>query len=261
MQVTTAEIIYPSSDGQPMAESTIQYKLIVKIKEGCESLFKDDPNVFVAADLLWYPVEGRIDISQAPDTMVVFGRPKGDRPSYIQYREDNIGPQVVFEIRSHNDRQTKMNKKLAFYQRHGVEEYYLYDPERNELQGWQRIEGNLEVIEPMEGWISPRLEVRFELGEDGLEIYRPDGEKFLSYAELEEERVLSRQRLQQESQRAEQESQRAEQAEQKVKQESQRAEQANQRAEQAEQKAKQADQIAQRLAMRLRELNIDPDSI
>ena len=53
MQVTTQEIIYPSSDGQPMAESTIQYELIVKIKEGCESLFKDDPNVFVAADLLW----------------------------------------------------------------------------------------------------------------------------------------------------------------------------------------------------------------
>ncbi|MEG3864172.1 MULTISPECIES: Uma2 family endonuclease [unclassified Microcoleus] len=226
MQVTTEEIIYPSSDGQPMADSTIQYKLIVTIKEGCESLFKNDPNVFVAADLLWYPVEGRPDISQAPDTMVVFGRPKGERPSYIQYREDNIAPQVVFEIRSHNDRQTKMNKKLSFYQRHGVEEYYVYDPERNELEGWQRIEGILEVIEPMEGWISPRLGVRFELVEDRLEIYRPDGEQFLSYAELEEQRGLYRQRLQQESQRAEQESQRAE-----------------------------------RLAAKLREMNIDPDSI
>jgi len=240
MQVTTEEIIYPSSDGQPMAESTIQYELIVKIKEGCESLFKDDPNVFVAADLLWYPVEGRPEISQAPDTMVIFGRPKGDRLSYIQYREDNIGPQVVFEIRSHNDSNTKMNKKLSFYQRHGVEEYYLYDPQINELEGWQRIEGNLEVIEPMEGWISPRLGVRFELGEDGLEIYRPNGEKFLSYAELEEERLLDRQRLQQESQRAEQ---------------------ADQRAEQADQRAQQADQRAQRLAAKLRELNIDPDSI
>ncbi|MEG4086733.1 Uma2 family endonuclease [Microcoleus sp. POL10_C6] len=226
MQVTTEEIIYPSSDGQPMADSTIQYELIVKIKEGCESLFKEDPNVFVAADLLWYPVEGRPEISQAPDTMVIFGRPKGDRLSYIQYREDNIGPQVVFEIRSHNDSNTKMNKKLSFYQRHGVEEYYLYDPQRNELEGWQRFEGNLEVIDPMEGWISPRLGVRFELGEDGLEIYRPNGEKFLSYAELEEERLLDRQRLQQEFQRAQQ-----------------------------------ADQRAQRLAAKLRELNIDPDSI
>jgi Uma2 family endonuclease len=219
MQVTTEQIIYPSSDGQPMAESTIQYKLIVKIKEGCESLFKNDPNVFVAADLLWYPVEGRPDISQAPDTMVIFGRPKGERPSYMQFLEDNIAPQVVFEIRSHNDRQTKMNKKLSFYQRHGVEEYYLYDPERNELEGWQRIEGNLEVIEPMEGWISPRLGVRFELGEDGLEIYQPDGEAFVSPEELREERDFERQR------------------------------------------AEQAVQRAERLAAKLRELNIDPDRI
>jgi len=247
MQVTTEEIIYPCSDGQPMADSTIQYKLIVTIKEGCESLLKDDQNVFIAADLLWYPVEGRTDISQAPDVMVVFGRPKGDRRSYIQFREDNIPPQVVFEIRSFSDSQIKMNKKFSFYNRYGVEEYYLYDPAQNELTGWQRIEGMLEVIEPMEGWISPRLGVRFELGSEGLEIYRPDGQKFLSYSELDEQRELERRRAEQEFQRAEGEFQRAEEA-------SQRAEQASQRAEQEAQKA-------ERLAAKLRELNIDPDSI
>ncbi|AFZ05733.1 protein of unknown function DUF820 [Oscillatoria nigro-viridis PCC 7112] len=247
MQLSTEEIIYPSSDGQPMADSTIQYKLIVTIKEGCESLFKDDQNVFIAADLLWYPVEGRPDISQAPDVMVVFGRPKGDRRSYIQHREENLAPQVVFEIRSHNDSQTKMNKKLSFYQRHGVEEYYLYDPETNELEGWQRLEGILEVIEPMEGWRSPRLGVRFELESEGLEIYRPDGQKFLSYSELDEQRELERRRAEQQFQRAEQQFQRAEEA-------SQRAEEASQRAEQEAQKA-------ERLAAKLRELNIDPDSI
>jgi Uma2 family endonuclease len=247
MQVTTEEIIYPSSDGQPMAESTIQYKLIVTIKEGCESLFEDDPNVFVAADLLWYPVEGRPDISQAPDTMVIFGRPKGDRRSYIQSREDNIPPQVVFEIRSHNDSQTKMNKKFSFYQRYGVDEYYVYDPQRNDLEGWQRIEGILEPIEPMEGWISPRLGVRFELPESGLEIYRPDGERFLSYSEINAQRLLERQRAEQEFQRAEQEFQRAEQE--------------FQRAEQEALKAQQAAQRSQLLAAKLRELNIDPDSI
>ena len=212
MQVTTEQIIYPSSDGQPMADSTTQYKLIVKIKDGCEWLFKNDPNVFIAADLLWYPVEGRPDISQAPDTMVIFGRPKDERPSYMQFLEENIAPQVVFEIPSHNDRQIKMDKKLAFYNRYGVEEYYVYNPENNDLSGWQRIEGNLEVIEPMEGWISPRLGVRFELGEAELEIYQPDGESFLSPEELREERDFERQR-------------------------------------------------AERLAAKLRELNIDPDSI
>jgi Uma2 family endonuclease len=252
MYSTQVEIIYPCSDGQPMADSTIQYQWITKIKEGCELLFKDDPNVFIAGDLLWYPVEGQTTISQAPDVMVVFGRPKGDRLSYLQWREGNIVPQVVFEIRSHHDSQTKMNRKLAFYNRHGVEEYYVYDPETRELSGWQRLEGLLEVIEPMSGWVSARLGVRLELRDEGLEIYRPDGQMFLSYLELEEQRELAEQRAAQAVQRAEQEAQRAEQ-------EAQRAEQEAQRAEQEAQRAEQEAQRAERLAAKLRELNIDPD--
>lgn len=212
MQISTQPIIYPSSDGQPIADSTIQYKLITKIKEGCESIFKTDENVFVAADLLWYPVEGNASISQAPDVMVIFGRPKNDRRSYLQWEENNIVPQIVFEIRSFSDSQTKMNRKFSFYNRYGVEEYYLYDPQDNELSGWQRIEGFLEVIETMSGWVSPRLGIRFELGEEGLEIHRPDGQKFLSYLEMEEQAQLAQQR-------------------------------------------------AEKLAAKLRELNIDPDSL
>ncbi|HEY9819555.1 MAG TPA: Uma2 family endonuclease, partial [Candidatus Sericytochromatia bacterium] len=160
--------------------------------------------------------------------------------SYLQWQENNIPPQVVFEIRSFSDSQTKMDKKVAFYNRYGVDEYYLYDPDKKELSGWQRIEGLLEVIEPMSGWVSLRLGVRFELTEEGLELYRPDGQRFLSYLELEEQRELQAQRAEQEAQRAEQEAQRAEQEAQRAEQEAQRAE---------------------RLAAKLRELNIDPNSL
>jgi Uma2 family endonuclease len=233
MKLTTEEIIYPSSDGQPMADSTIQYEWITTIKGGCDALFQDDPNVFVAGDLLWYPVEGKNTICQAPDVMVVFGRPKGDRRSYLQWKENNLPPQVVVEIRSYSDSNIKMAKKLAFYNRHGVDEYYLYDPDDQELSGWQRIEGLLEVIEPISGWVSPRLGIRLELTESGLELYRPDGQKFLSYLELEQQRELAVQRANQEAQRADQEAQRADQ-------EAQRAE---------------------RLAAKLRELNIDTDTL
>ena len=50
------KIIYPDCDGQPMAESTEHYQWIVTITGGLESLFKSDRDVFVAGDLLWYPV-------------------------------------------------------------------------------------------------------------------------------------------------------------------------------------------------------------
>ena len=67
--------------------------------------------------------------------MVVFGRSKGERGSYRQWEEGNIAPQVVFEIISPGNRRGEMFKKLKFYERYGGEEYYLYNPENNDLTG------------------------------------------------------------------------------------------------------------------------------
>ena len=192
--LTKPDIVYPDSDGQLMADNTKQFHLIIKIHGGLDALFKDDENVFVAGDLLWYPVEGDNKTRQAPDVMVVFGRPKGDRGSYRQWEEDNIVPQVVFEIISPGNRMGEMFKKLKFYERYGVEEYYLYNPDNNDLTGWLRSDDELNEIESMEGWVSPRLDVRFEISSGELEIYRPDGEKFLSYVELERQRESAQQR-------------------------------------------------------------------
>jgi Uma2 family endonuclease len=46
----------------------------------------------------------------APDVMVVFGRPKGERRSYRQWQEGNIAPQVVFEILSSGNTLKEMAK-------------------------------------------------------------------------------------------------------------------------------------------------------
>ncbi|NEZ67351.1 Uma2 family endonuclease [Leptolyngbyaceae cyanobacterium CCMR0082] len=177
---------YPDSDGQPMADNTKQFRWIVVIKENLERLFAGNANVFVAGDLLWYPVEGNPKLRQAPDVMVVFGRPKRDRGSYRQWLEDGITPQVVFEILSPGNRSGEMLRKLNFYQMHGVEEYYIYNPDDNELTGLQRSGKALQLVSDMRGWISPALGIRFELTEETLEIYRPDGERFLTYVELGE---------------------------------------------------------------------------
>lgn len=191
------DIIYPDSDGQPMADNTKQFNWIVAIKLGLELLFANDPNVFVAGNLLWYPIEGDNKTRCAPDVMVIFGRPKGDRGSYQQWREDNIPPQVVFEILSPGNTVREMIEKYKFYQRYGVEEYYLYDPDGGELTGWLRSSNELEAIEEMMNWISPRLGIRFELSEGELIIYRPDGERFATYVELAKQREQERQRAEQ----------------------------------------------------------------
>lgn len=241
------DIIYPESDGKPMADNTEQFRWIVIIKENLELLFASEPNVFVAGDLLWYPVEGNSSLNRAPDVMVAFGRPKGKRGSYLQWLEDNIAPQVVFEILSPNNTLTEMGKKFQFYDRYGVEEYYLYDPAKADLSGWLRSESKLQVIEPIEGWISPRLGIHFDLSGEELQIYGPDGGKFLTFVELD--------RLRQ------QERQEKELAQQQAETERQRAETERQRAEQAETELQQEQQRRQAMEARLREMGIDPNQL
>lgn len=51
--VIDQEITYPDSDGQPMADNTLQFEWIVTIKGGLEALFQNRDDVFVAGDLLW----------------------------------------------------------------------------------------------------------------------------------------------------------------------------------------------------------------
>ncbi|MBD2433352.1 MULTISPECIES: Uma2 family endonuclease [Fischerella] len=237
---TAPELVYPESDGKPMADNTKQFRWIVTIKENLEILFASQSDVFIAGDLLWYPVEGNNKLCQAPDIMVVFGRPKADRGSYLQWKENNIAPQVVFEILSPSNTTKEMTNKLLFYQRYGVEEYYIYNPDTLELTGLLRSGDDLEIIEEMNGWVSPRLGVRFVLTPETLEIYRPDGQRFLTPVELDQVREKERQRAEQERQRAEQERQQKEAALQQLEQEQQRY---------------------QELLARLREKGIDPEKL
>lgn len=230
----SAEVHYPDSDGQPMADNTLQFQWIQVIYHNLCWRFADRPDVFVAGDLLWYPVEGNNQLRQAPDVMVAIGRPPGDRGSYRQWVEDNIAPQVVFEILSPGNRLQEMARKLAFYDRYGVQEYYLYDPRRNDLAGWIRTAGDLgalsdltDAAEPVSpepvspdsplptpeqgksarlvplslaaiagesGWTSPLLGIRFVVTDTTLALYHPDGAPFLDYLTVQRQLVSERER-------------------------------------------------------------------
>ena len=181
-------VIYPDSDGEPMADNTKQFRWIVTIHDGLDSIFANDPSVFVAGDLLWYPVEGDNKTRAAPDVMVVFGRPKGDRGSYRQWEEDHVAPQVVFEVLSPGNRAGALARKIEFYERFGVDECYVYDPDSGDLSGWHRMNGQWQAIPSMQGWVSPRLGVRFQTVDDELDLRGPDGRPFISFVELSRQR-------------------------------------------------------------------------
>jgi Uma2 family endonuclease len=231
------DLEYPESDGLPMAENTRQLFWILKLLNGLLAWYRNDPNVFVAGDLFWYPVQGNREIRTAPDVMVAFGRPKGHRSSYRQWREGGIAPQVVVEIRSPSNTEAALEALLDFYSLYGVEEYYLYDPAEDLLEGWSRGKRRLVRIRTMNGHISPRLGIRFDASGPELVVYLPDGKPFLSPEVQAEEQKKALQKV---NKRAKREKERA-----------------NLEKHRADQEKKRADG----LEAKLRELGIDPNAI
>lgn len=255
--------IYPESDGKPMAENTLQFEWIALIKLNLEACFVQQPDVFIAADLFWYPVEGDGSIRVAPDVMVALGRPKGHRGSYIQFLEDHISPQVIFEILSPGNTKAEMARKLQFYTRYGAQEYYVYNPDNNRLEIYTRHENEL-ILQPYrDNWVSPLLQVKFEWTTETLLLFKPNGEPFLSYLELvdyHEQAVealsesrqllkLEKQKLVFEKAKAEQEKIKAEQARMQAEQERAKAEQASLQAEQEQSRVKLSIQAMQSLGL------------
>lgn len=249
-------IHYPDSDGERMADNTRQFNWIVTIKENLDALLPD----FVAGDLLWYPIEGDPKTRVAPDVLVALGRPKGHRGSYKQWEEDNFTPHVVFEVLSPSNTLPEMIKKHRFYEARGVQEFYIYDPDRERFSAFNRDEQGLTEVEEVNGHISPLLGIRFDTSGEELVIYRPDGARFLTFPEIQQRL----QTVEAERQRAETAQQEAEVAQRDAESAQKEAESAQKKAEKAQRRAERAvarqQRRAEQLASQLLALGIEPDA-
>jgi Uma2 family endonuclease len=96
----TTPVEYPENDGKPLSSNSEQGRWIVVLFNNLSGVLREVPDVFLAVDLLWHPVENDPEIRNAPDVMVVFGRPRRKRSSYRQWEEDDVPVTVAFEILS-----------------------------------------------------------------------------------------------------------------------------------------------------------------
>ena len=214
--VAPVEIDYPSSDGEPLAESYYQLIPLVYAFDALRRRYADRDDVFVAADLLIYYREGT-RASVAPDVFVVLGAANRPRHSYLLWQEPK-GPDFVLEITSASTRERDQGPKRETYRRLGVREYWQYDPTADylepPLQGLELIGERYDRLpeeELADGTL--RLESKvlgLELRQEakGLRFYDPATQSYLLSSEEEQQ---LRRRAEQRWQRAEQRWQRAEQ--------------------------------------------------
>jgi Uma2 family endonuclease len=164
-------------------------------------------NVAVAADLWWYPMEGRPDISKAPDVMVVLDHRAGERLSYKQGEENGRPPNVVFEFISKSNPADEMIDKLEFYSEMGCDEFFIDDYQRGSFHAFRRKGGPSLVQRPADPdgvWHSRSLGMTFGLDAHGrLWVRRPDGKLMESQRELARRADAATQRADEQAQRAE----------------------------------------------------------
>ncbi len=138
-------IDYPSSDGEPMAETDLHRRLLTAATELLILHFATDPKVYVSGNLLVYYQEGDPQVCLSPDCFVAFGVGPGDRDTFKTWAE-GVYPAVVFEFTSRSTRDNDLVKKFAIYQDvWKVDEYFLFDPREEylnpSLQGFRRDRG------------------------------------------------------------------------------------------------------------------------
>ena len=199
----TSEIIYPSSDGEPLAE-TQQHVLAILMALALLRLYLQEQPAVVFADQFLYYIEGNSRARVAPDVMVVFDI---EKRLYANYKiwEGQQTPAIIFEVTSAGTKETDWNFKKTLYEQLGVTEYWLFDPYgewiTEQLQGYRLNEDG--VYKPIRDNCSEVLQLKLQAEEYLIGFYRLDnGEKLLTPEELYSANLAANQRADQEKARA-----------------------------------------------------------
>ena len=145
-------VVYPTSDGQPMAETEVHGACMMYVTSALRWWFtkhgRDD--VYVGMNNFLYYERGNPRAVVAPDVYVVVGAPAHPpRDTYMLWNEPK-GPDFVLEVTSASTRGTDERRKRDVYAALGVREYFLYDPRAEwltpPLQGFRLHEGEYRAV-------------------------------------------------------------------------------------------------------------------
>ncbi|MBI4515813.1 MAG: Uma2 family endonuclease [Deltaproteobacteria bacterium] len=251
-------IEYPERDGKPVGETDFHIAVIFYLRQALALHLRDQPNMYVAANMFLYYEEGNPQAVVCPDVFVVRGVPKRKRRTFKTW-EEGAGPCVVIEVTSLSSRIEDLGNKRALYEMLGVREYFLYDPMgeylRPALRGFRRVGEQFRELKPAANGALRSLELALILRAEGDSLRLIDsvtGEKLPGLDEAVDLARAAQRRAEAEAKRAETEAKRAETEAKRAETEAKRAETEAKRAEdeikRAEAEAKRADRAERELA-------------
>lgn len=237
--IQSSQPFYPSSDGEPVAETYTHLYALLTTLEVLRQYLKQRQATVLANQFLYY-AQGFPKLRVAPDVMVIFDVTPGGRDNYKVWEERQV-PKVIFEMTSKKTQEQDTNFKKTLYEQLEVQEYWLFDPKgewiKEQLRGYRLQKGSYELITDSR---SEPLQLRLAVEGEVIGFYRNSGEKLLIPEELAAAlrgEVEARQ-----------------QAESRAAQAQEQMQQAEERAQQAEEQAQQMESLLARYRERFGEL-------
>jgi len=189
-------LLYPDSDGKPMAETDSHVSLITYCRDALRQFFAPRKHeVYVSGNNFVYFQEGDPKARLSPDTYVVFGPEQRDRNSFKSWENEGALPAVVFEFTSKKTQREDTSDKMLAYEQLRIPEYFLFDPTgdylRPALRGYRITPlGMYSPIAPLENGrlFSEQLGLELEASDVRMRFYDPATQRFLpTLSELQTE--------------------------------------------------------------------------
>ncbi|AFZ58799.1 Uma2 family endonuclease [Anabaena cylindrica FACHB-243] len=225
------DIIFPPGDlysDEPPVETELHLRQIILLFKCLEWLWKDKNDFYATGNMSIYysPNQKKSEDSRGPDFFVVLETERKTRKSWVVWNEDGKYPNMIVEILSPSTAKTDREFKKQLYQNtFRTPDYFWFDPYTLEFAGFHLLDGKYQPLE---------LNKKGHLWSQQLGLYLGVYNGLLRY--FTREGIL-------------------------VPTPEESAEQEAKRAEHEAEARKAADQKAARLAAKLRELNIDPETI
>ncbi len=231
-------VIFPTGDlysDEPPLETELHLRQIILLLQCLDWLWRDRNDFSVAGNLTIYYSQNqrKSEDFRGPDFFVVLGTDRKPRKSWVVWEEEGKYPNVIVEMLSPTTANTDRELKKQIYQDiFRTPDYFWFDPHTLEFAGFHLVEGEYQALQPnAEGHLwSYQLDLFLGIHQEKLRFFTASGELVPTPEEVADS-------------------------------ERQQKELAQQLADSERQQKELAQQRADRLAAKLRELNIDPDTI
>ena len=121
-------LVYPESDGEPMAETPKHQQVMTDCMDVLRSHFRRFVDVYIGGNMMLYYEEGNPRKSISPDVFIVRGLSKKDLRTYKTWEQPPT-LDFVLEVASPSTYTRDFNEKMEIYAKIlRVKEYCIYDP-------------------------------------------------------------------------------------------------------------------------------------